>query len=91
MYPPSLGREGCGNDLRGKEIEGNFRGKTTGLQREHNDDDNANATGDGRILIGRPVTYCRLSRINRGNTRHVTMNVTITEAIYRERSDLGVG
>jgi hypothetical protein len=33
----------------------------------------------------------RESRVNRGNTRHVTMNVTITEAIPMERSNFAVG
>ena len=33
----------------------------------------------------------RESRVNRGNTRHVSTDVTITEAISTERSKLGVG
>ncbi len=37
------------------------------------------------------VAFVRESRVNRGNTLHVTMNVTITEAISTERSKLGVG
>jgi len=36
-------------------------------------------------------TSGRLSKMNRGNTRHVSTNVTITEAISMERLNLGVG
>jgi len=36
VYPPSLGREESGNNIKRKGIEGVFRGKTTGLQRDSN-------------------------------------------------------